>query len=765
MSTKINMPGFIPSLITFGAIIVVISYGLFVLKTNLQSLLLVSLIIAAYSAWRINRQGFLPIRQAMSSGVSRALGAVYIFILIGVVIASFIQSGTVATLIYYGLEVISPAAFLPAGLILCSLMSLATGTSWGTAGTAGIILIGMGSSMGIPLPVVAGMVVSGATFGDKMSPVSDTTNLAAMSAGVDLYQHIKSLMYTTMPTYVITLVLFTFIGFHYSENRLPLESVHQMMEGLSSAYHIGIVSLIPMIVMIVLSVSRVSPEPAMIFSSISAVLIAVFQQGESFSVVMNSLLLGHANDTHIPTLNKLLMSGGISSMMPTLSITLLTLTLGGILHKFGFLHVLMSTVLKRVKRAFSLVLTTLITCFLGNVTMGEAYMSILLGGQIFREAYEKNDVDGIVLSRSLEEGATLTTTLIPWATGGLFFAATLQVPVTSYAPWALLNWINPIVSLLFAFFGIAIWYNSKRKTSAKEYTNNNQIVTQEKITNSIAGQPTYPTSNSDTLSTIRNLPKHLLNHISELIMNRQGSTPEAFMVTEDIKGIISPGKSYQLQEGFLLETPAKPMSKMPQPEKPLHIRMTGFWSDKMVSECEENNIFGKNGRHFFSSTQQNMMIPTVQATAQSLAFYGCRLITKGESIFCEGDSDLPVTIINTGKDYHKHYLCNSAFVGESCLETHNQPHLYMPLTEEAGGYLLLGIRKDSNQLLLSAFKIPYGYAVYMAPWTIHSRAHLIGRYLTICSIENSFSTIALQKNNGEHATLELDDTLLNFSSI
>ncbi|MBO9497645.1 Na+/H+ antiporter NhaC, partial [Thalassotalea sp. G20_0] len=196
---------------TLAAIIGVISAGLFILETSLHSLILLSLMIASISAFTLGYD-FRAIRKAMNAGISGALTAIYIFILIGVLIAAFIQSGTLATLIYYGIEFVSPALFLPAGLLLCSLMSLATGTSWGTVGTMGVVLMGIGTTMGIPAPLVAGMVISGACFGDKMSPVSDTTNLAAMTSRVDLYAHIQSMLFTTGPAYLLALVIFSLMG-------------------------------------------------------------------------------------------------------------------------------------------------------------------------------------------------------------------------------------------------------------------------------------------------------------------------------------------------------------------------------------------------------------------------------------------------------------------------------------------------------------------------------------------------------------------------
>jgi NhaC family Na+:H+ antiporter len=465
---KFYQPSFRQSLLTFLAIVCVIGTGLFYLKVSLHSLMLICLLIAGLSAWRLSDNGFSSIRRAMNKGINSALSAIYIFILIGVLIAAFIQSGTVAALIYYGLEFISPAIFLPAGLILCSFMSVATGTSWGTVGTAGVVLIGIGEVMGIPLPIVAGMVISGASFGDKMSPVSDTTNLAAMSSGTDLYAHIKSMLYTTGPAYLICLIVFSVIGMDYAENSLPQAELAAMLQGINATYSINLLCLLPFAVMLILSLKKVSAEVAMYSAAFVAVVLAIVMQGASFSAVLSALYGGGSYDTGVETLDNLFARGGISSMMWTLSLALMALALGGILTGFGFLRVLIAGILVKVKRGASLVATTIIACFVGNMTMGEAYMSIILGGQLFGDAYDKQKINRSVMSRSLEEGATLTTALIPWTTGGAFFASTLGVQALDYAPWALLNWINPLLSIVFAYLGIALFKAVKKDTATVE---------------------------------------------------------------------------------------------------------------------------------------------------------------------------------------------------------------------------------------------------------------------------------------------------------
>ncbi len=461
--TEIKTPGFIHALSTFLIICVIIGVGLFGFAVSLHSLLLICLLVAASSAWLLYRGNFAPIISAMNSGIERALTSVYIFLLIGVLIAAFIQSGTVGTLIYYGLTFISPSVFLPAGLILCSLMSLATGTSWGTVGTAGVVLIAIGNAMGIPLPIVAGMIISGATFGDKMSPVSDTTNLAAMAAKTTLPRHIRSMLRTTTPTYLFCLVAFTLIGMRYAGNKVPTDSITELLNGLQQAYQIDIINLLPLLTMFVLIILRISALPAMFMAAIVAVVLAVSVQGAEFTQVLNALFSGGSADTGVAVLDDLLSRGGMSAMMWTLSLALLALALGGILDRFGFLKVLIQVMLRSIKHQGSLIAMTITTSFVGNMSLGEAYMSIILNGQLYGEAYDERGLDRAVLSRSLEEGGTLTTAIIPWTTGGAFFATTLGVHVIDYAPWAILNWLNPFIAILFAYMGIGLFKVEERQ--------------------------------------------------------------------------------------------------------------------------------------------------------------------------------------------------------------------------------------------------------------------------------------------------------------
>lgn len=454
--TSHHTPGFAQSALCFFGNLLIIILGLFVFKLSLHSLMFFCLIWTGTHA-RILGYQYTDIRSMMTAGITQALPAIYIFLLIGLVIAAFMHSGTVASLIYHGLNLLSPSLFLAAGLVLCSLMSVATGTSWGTAGTLGVVLIGIGGAMGIPLPLVAGMVVCGATFGDKMSPVSDTTNLAAMSAGTSLYRHIGSMLYTTTPAFVVSLLIFLFLGMRFAGNTLPAAEIATIRDALAGQYKMNLlVTLLPLLVMLALSLKRYSAETSMTASVIVAMIIAVFYQGQAPAVVIDALWLNTPGSTGIESLDNLLGRGGMYSMSWTLLLALLALALGGILFRAGFLQALLQEFISRVRTTVGLIASTIAASLAGNMAMGEAYISIILNCQLFRRAFEDKKLDMAVLSRAVEEGSTMTTGLIPWTTAGAFYAATLGVPVLDYLPYAFLNYLNPLISIAMAAMGIGL---------------------------------------------------------------------------------------------------------------------------------------------------------------------------------------------------------------------------------------------------------------------------------------------------------------------
>lgn len=449
-------PSFFQAMVCILGVFLMISLGLFVWEIHIHALIFICLLwVGVHAAWL--GYSFIDIQHMMNRGINSALPAIYIFILIGMVIASFMQSGTIASLLYYGLQLLNPVVFLVSGLILCSLMSVATGTSWGTVGTIGVVLMSIAEVIGIPLAIVAGVVVSGATFGDKLSPMSDTTNLAAMSAGTHLYRHIHAMLYTTIPAYVLTLIIFIFLGLHYSDYTLPTEEITAIQTVLNDTFQLNpLITLMPLLCMLGMSIKKYAPAISMSCSIVLAMGIAIFFQERSPVEVFNALWLNTPGTTGIENVDTLLGRGGISSMAWTLLLSLMALALGGILHHAKFLSVILENLIVRIKRIRTLIATTIATGLVSNMGMGEAYLSIILNCQLFKDAYHKAQLDSSMLSRTVEEGATMTTALIPWTTAGAFYAATLGIPVLDYAPYAFLNVLNPIVSVVMASLGIGL---------------------------------------------------------------------------------------------------------------------------------------------------------------------------------------------------------------------------------------------------------------------------------------------------------------------
>lgn len=454
--------------VTFGGVLLIMIVGIAITDIELHILLIGALLWACLNG-SFSGRSFQEIRAYMNSGVAKALSAMYMFILIGIVIAALIESGTIPTIIYYSVDFVNPAWFLPVGLLFTSFMAVATGTSWGTVGTIGVVFVGLGSIIGIPLPVVAGMVVSGALFGDKMSPVSDTTILASACAETDLYAHIRSMAYTTGPAYLIALVLFSFIGMQYNGEVPGSGEIDQITTTIASIFDVQPLVLIPIVVLLILSFRGISAEPTMIAASVVAILIAAGLQERSFADIFNSIQYGYSGESGVAAIDTLLNRGGIQSMMWTMSLAFIALALGGVLDGLGVMHTLTRRLIGGIKSTVQLVGSTIATGIVTNMSMGENYLTIIFTSQIFKESFHNMGYQRRMLSRSVEEGATLTAGLIPWTTTGAFFSAALGVSTVQYAPWALLSLINIPLSLLMAILGVAIFRrDNSNQASAME---------------------------------------------------------------------------------------------------------------------------------------------------------------------------------------------------------------------------------------------------------------------------------------------------------
>ncbi|WFD10618.1 Na+/H+ antiporter NhaC [Tepidibacter hydrothermalis] len=461
--TNERKPSFGASLGVFLGIVGILVVGILAFKMDIHILLSLGLILSCIVGIK---SGFTldELFEGMGQSLKNAMVALLIFVLIGTIIGSWIQAGTVPALIYYGLKFLSPKFFLPAGFIVCSITSFATGTSWGTAGTVGLAMMGMGMGLGIPAPAIAGMVVAGAAFGDKMSPMSDTTILAASSAQTDMYEHIKAMSYTTIPAYIISLIIYTVLGFKYTQTAtMSSDQVVQLQNTLVDTFNLNPIVLLPIIVVLVLSFMKVPSVPALLLGTVLGTIIAIVFQGASLAESFSALNYGYTQASGIEMVDKLLIRGGIQNMMWTFSLAFIALCLGGVLETVGFLKVLIEKILLKVKSDAALVLVAMISTILGCAATSEVYLSIILNGSLYTEAFEKRGLKKSLLSRILEEGSTLVGPMIPWTTCGAFMAGALGVSSLELAPFALLNWINPLISVVLAYCGVFVFKEIKGK--------------------------------------------------------------------------------------------------------------------------------------------------------------------------------------------------------------------------------------------------------------------------------------------------------------
>lgn len=450
-----RQPTFGFAMIVMILIVVTLTGGLVFLKTDPHILMILDIIIVTIAAYMLGYR-WDDVLEGMVDGVHKAIGTLFFFFLIGMTVGAWILSGTVPALISYGFNILSPKFFLPAGLIICSITALATGSSWSTAGTVGIALMGIGQGIGIPAPLTAGMVISGSYFGDKMSPLSDTTNLAPAIAGSNVYDHIKAMLYTTTPAYVIALIIYTVMGLQYAGAEMDMQTIAEIQNGITGMFSINLIVFIPLIVVLITSALKISSIPGMMAGIASSIPISMILQGRSLTDVISVLNYGFQSESGIEIVDVLLTRGGIQSMMWTFSLTVIALALGGILSSTGILNAIVLKIVKFIKNPKYLPAATILTTALANLTMAEQYVSIILTGEIFKESFERAELEPRMLSRCLEEGGTLFAPLIPWNTCGAVMFAALGVSAAEYAPYAFLNLINPLLGILLPIFGFSL---------------------------------------------------------------------------------------------------------------------------------------------------------------------------------------------------------------------------------------------------------------------------------------------------------------------
>ncbi|MFV8818750.1 Na+/H+ antiporter NhaC [Haliea sp. E17] len=435
----------------------------------------IALVLASCVAALVGRRVGLRWHQAQEGlihGISLGLGPTMILLAVGMLIGTWILCGTVPAMIYYGVELLNPRFFYAASALICAIVSISIGSSWTVAGTMGIGLMGIAGSFGLSPGIAAGAIVSGAYFGDKLSPMSDTTNLAAAATGVDLFEHIRHMLWTTVPGFVIALLIFTLLGLGSAPAVEPKE-ISALQAAITSEFNVGAHLLLPLALMLFLVYKRTPAFPSIVVSALAGALFALLFQpqqvvalggageelGRFFSLLKGiwlALANGYVSNSGNEFLDALLSKGGMSSMLNTVWLIICALGFGGVLERTGILAYLLELALRRVKSIGSLIATTVATCFGTNILAADQFIAVALPGRMYRDAYSERGLSRLNLSRTLEDSATLTSALIPWNTCGAYMSATLGVATFAYAPYAFFNLACPLIAITYGYLHFAL---------------------------------------------------------------------------------------------------------------------------------------------------------------------------------------------------------------------------------------------------------------------------------------------------------------------
>ncbi|MCL6217829.1 Na+/H+ antiporter NhaC [Zunongwangia pacifica] len=458
---------------------VLVVYGDEALSGSNQFILLLGGAVAAIVGY-FNKVKFDTMIDEVAKNIQSTAGAILILLMVGALAGTWLISGIIPTMIYYGLQILNPTIFLAATVVICSVISVATGSSWTTSATVGIALVGIADALGIPLGMTAGAILSGAYFGDKMSPLSDTTNLAPAMAGTDLFTHIRYMAITTVPTIVITILIFVIIGFNLDTNGST--DTTAILNAIESSFHISPWLFVVPALVIFLIVRKTSPLIALLIGTLlGAVAALIFQPDivleisgsdeltfvSAYRGIMDAITVDTAIETQSKALNDLFASSGMAGMLGTIWLILCAMVFGGIMDAIGALARISKALLNLFDSVFGLFASTVVSCLALNITASDQYLAIVVPGKMFAKAYRDKGLAPENLSRTLEDSGTVTSVLIPWNTCGAYHSGVLGVPVISYMGYCFFNYLSPFMTLLFAAFRIKI---KELSTSANAHT-------------------------------------------------------------------------------------------------------------------------------------------------------------------------------------------------------------------------------------------------------------------------------------------------------
>ncbi|TCK92746.1 NhaC family Na+:H+ antiporter [Natranaerovirga hydrolytica] len=452
---EIPMPSIRLAIIPILVVIIALTFSVFIFDAEPHIALFFGAATAGIVAF-VHGYSWETIQSGFTESVHRAIPSLLILLIIGMIIGVWIASGIVPALMYYGFELLLPQWFLPSILILCSIMSVITGSSWTTVGTIGVAAIGVGQGLGIPAPAIAGTIVSGAFFGDKLSPMSDSTNLTPSVLGVDLYVHIKHMLFSTVPSFLIALAMYTVLGFFLAEGSADPSIVAEYQDVIMENFNLSFLLIIPPIIVIALILFKVPAIPSLIAGVVLGGIMQITVQGQSVSEFFNILYEGFSISTGWEEMDMLLTRGGMSSMYDVVSLALVALAFGGIMNRCKMLDAIVSRLSRFLKSVGNLVTTTIGTSIFLNIFSANQYLAVIIPGQMYEDCYKAKGLKFNNLTRALEAGGTLTAPLIPWNSSGAFVLSVLSVNPLAYAPYAFICWLTFIIVIFFGYKDITM---------------------------------------------------------------------------------------------------------------------------------------------------------------------------------------------------------------------------------------------------------------------------------------------------------------------
>ena len=455
-------PSFLLALTPILVMIVGLALGVGYMKLKVEPIILIAALVAGGIAWRLG-YSWSELQEGVIEKISSSLPALMILWAVGLLIGSWVFSGTIPMIIYYGVDLISPQYLVLTAFVIAAIISTVTGTSWGSAGTVGVAIMGIAQGLDVNLAATAGAVVAGAYFGDKLSPLSDTTNLAPIAAGSELYEHIRHMFYTTIPATIVAIAAYLFFGSEAASSGANVsESVLALQGQLDKIFHWNIILLLPVLFVLAGSVLKWPTIPVMIIASLFSVLLGVIVQDFSlkngfisvmtgFNVTMSGINMEFSKD-----ITKLLNRGGVSSVNSTTILVICAMGFAGIISKTGMLTKVLHTIMAKVKSTAGVIISTIGSCLTVAFVTGSSYLSILIPGEMFKDFYKEKNLAAKNLSRTLEDSGTVIVPLIPWSAAGAYMTATLGVPTVDYLPWAILNYMGVVFAIILALTGIGI---------------------------------------------------------------------------------------------------------------------------------------------------------------------------------------------------------------------------------------------------------------------------------------------------------------------